>query len=117
MLDAERFDAIMKHFEDYAASAAEEIDRAPLFEPWDEPPPRLAKIHVTFFRNHAAASLTTENLTLFELQERVQNASARKKSNLPWLKLAAFGRPHRQEQLAPRRQRAADHRHRTGLRR
>jgi predicted P-loop ATPase len=39
MLDAARFDAITKLFEDFAASAAEEIDRAPLFEPWEEPPP------------------------------------------------------------------------------
>ncbi|MCK1714213.1 MULTISPECIES: hypothetical protein [unclassified Bradyrhizobium] len=91
MLDAERFDAITKLFEDFAASAAEEIDRAPLFEPWEEPPPRLAKIHVTFFKDFAAKSYTTDNLTLVELQERVQLAARRKKTGLPWLKLAEFG--------------------------
>lgn len=92
MLDAERFDAILKHFEDYAASAAEEIDRAPLFEPWEEPPPRLAKIHVTFFKDFAAKTYTTDDLTLIELEERIQNASARRKDDLPWLKLAEFGK-------------------------
>ncbi len=49
------------------------------------------KIHVTFFKNQAAQSLTTEQLTLEELAERVRNASAREKSKLPWLKLARFG--------------------------
>ncbi|MCK1453384.1 hypothetical protein IVB36_21505 [Bradyrhizobium sp. 35] len=92
MLDAERFDAILKHFEDYAASTAETIERAPLFEPWEEPPPRLAKIHVTFFKDFAAKTYTTDDLTLIELQERIQNASARRKDDLPWLKLAEFGK-------------------------
>jgi Virulence-associated protein E-like domain len=49
-------------------------------------------VHVTFFANHAAATLTAENLTLAELAERVRNASARDKDKLPWLKLAKFGR-------------------------
>src|SRR5262249_54907237 len=49
------------------------------------------KVHVTFFRDFAAKSYTTDNLTLLDLRERVLNASARKKDNLPWLKLAIFG--------------------------
>ena len=49
------------------------------------------KIHVTFFPDFAAKSYTTDNLTLRDLRERVLNASARKKDNLPWLKLAVFG--------------------------
>lgn len=91
MLDAERFDATMKLFEDYAASAAEEIARAPLFEPWETAPSPLAKVHVTFFKDFAAKSYTTDTLTLFDLQARIQNASAREKDKLPWLKFAVFG--------------------------
>lgn len=91
MLDAERFDAITKLFEDYGASAAEEIDRAPLFAPWENAPSPLAKVHVTFFKNFAAKSYTTDTLTLFDLEERIQNASAREKGKLPWLKCAVFG--------------------------
>ncbi|UGA45663.1 DUF5906 domain-containing protein [Bradyrhizobium quebecense] len=49
------------------------------------------KYHVTFFKNAAAKTLTTEQLTLEELAERVRNASSRKKSKLPWLKMARFG--------------------------
>ncbi|WP_027577275.1 DUF3987 domain-containing protein [Bradyrhizobium sp. WSM1743] len=49
------------------------------------------KVHVTFFKNHAASTLTTDNLTLMELRERVLNASNREKGKLPWLKLAIFG--------------------------
>lgn len=40
----------------------------------------LAKVHVTFFKNYAATSLTTDNLTLLELRERVLNTSRRHKS-------------------------------------
>lgn len=50
-----------------------------------------AKVHVTFFKDYAASTRTTENLTLIELRERVLNAAAREKGKLPWLKLAAFG--------------------------
>jgi hypothetical protein len=50
-----------------------------------------AKVHVTFFSDFAAKSYTTDSLTLSELQERIENASAREKSKLPWLKLAVFG--------------------------
>lgn len=50
-----------------------------------------AKVHVTFFKDYAANTRTTENLTLIELRERVLNAAAREKGKLPWLKLAAFG--------------------------
>jgi hypothetical protein len=50
-----------------------------------------AKVHVTFFQDFAAKSLTTDNLTLSDLRERVKSAAKRKKDNLPWLKLAVFG--------------------------
>ncbi|GIQ77089.1 DUF3987 domain-containing protein [Bradyrhizobium sp. RD5-C2] len=50
-----------------------------------------AKVHVTFFKDHAAKTRTTEDLTLIELRERVLNAAAREKRKLPWLKLAKFG--------------------------
>ena len=49
------------------------------------------KVHVTFFPDFAAKTNTPDNLTLLDLRERVLNASARKKDNLPWLKLAVFG--------------------------
>jgi hypothetical protein len=48
-------------------------------------------LHVTFFKDYAAQRYTTENLTLPELQERILQRSARKKADLPWLKLATFG--------------------------
>ncbi|MCK1699856.1 primase-helicase family protein [Bradyrhizobium sp. 144] len=86
MFDSTHFDAFAKFYDD------ETIERAPLFEPWEEPPPRLAKIHVTFFKDFAAKTYTTDDLTLIELQERIQNASARRKDDLPWLKLAEFGK-------------------------
>ncbi|WP_396604720.1 hypothetical protein ACFLEY_19155 [Bradyrhizobium sp. YCK136] len=38
MLDSTHFDAIAKFYEDYA----ETIEHAPLFAPWEEPPPRIA---------------------------------------------------------------------------
>lgn len=88
MFDSTQFDAFAKFYDDFA----EAIERAPLFEPWEEPPPRLAKIHVTFFKDFAAKTYTTDDLTLTELQERIQNASARRKDDLPWLKLAEFGK-------------------------
>ena len=50
-----------------------------------------AKVYFTFFSNHTAASLTTEELTLTDIRERIMNASARTKDKLPWLKLAKFG--------------------------
>ncbi|MGY4317226.1 DUF3987 domain-containing protein [Bradyrhizobium sp. JR3.5] len=50
-----------------------------------------AKVHVTFFKDHAAKTLTTDNLTLAELRERVLDAARREKDQLPWLKLAKFG--------------------------
>ena len=49
------------------------------------------KIHVTFFKDFAANTYTTDNLTLTELRELVLNAAAREKGKLPWLKLARFG--------------------------
>jgi hypothetical protein len=48
-------------------------------------------VHITYFKDFAAKTQTTEKLTLSELQERILNASARKKDKLPWLKLAVFG--------------------------
>ena len=50
------------------------------------------KIHVTFFKNFAAESLTTAELTLPELRDRILAASAATKDSLPWLKLASFGK-------------------------
>ena len=55
------------------------------------------KVHVTFFPDFAAKSYITDDLTLLDLRERVLNASARKKDNLPWLKLAIFGNKRSQK--------------------
>jgi hypothetical protein len=55
------------------------------------------KVHVTFFPDFAAKRYATDNLTLLDLRERVLNASARKKDNLPWLKLAIFGNDRSQK--------------------
>src|SRR4051812_15885896 len=49
------------------------------------------KIHVTFFANAAATTLTAEELTLAQLAERVRHTSRREKKKLPWIKLAVFG--------------------------
>ncbi|MGY3413082.1 hypothetical protein ACVWZV_009248 [Bradyrhizobium sp. GM5.1] len=50
-----------------------------------------AKVHVTFFHDFAAKRCTTDALSMMELVERVMNTAARKKGQLPWLKLATFG--------------------------
>jgi hypothetical protein len=49
------------------------------------------KSYVTFFRSWAAKTLSTAELTLEELAERIQRADASAKDKLPWLKLARFG--------------------------
>lgn len=51
-----------------------------------------SKVYVTFFKNAAADSLTTDTLTLTDLRERVLSAAKREKDKLPWLKLASFGK-------------------------
>lgn len=38
MLDSTHFDAFAKFYEDYAASSAETLDHAPVFEPWEKWP-------------------------------------------------------------------------------
>lgn len=48
--------------------------------------------YVTYFKNHLATTLTTETLTLPDLASRMQNASAKTKAKLPWVKLAEFGK-------------------------
>src|SRR2546421_1298267 len=78
-------------FAAYAAARAEFNEDANPFEPWEEWRPSAAKHHFTFFFGFGADRYTTEDLTLIELQERIQNASARKKGDLPWLKMAKFG--------------------------
>jgi phage/plasmid-associated DNA primase len=46
MFDTTQFDAITKLFEDYVVDSAESIARAPLFEPWEEPPPRAEPLPI-----------------------------------------------------------------------
>ena len=49
------------------------------------------RILVTFFKNEFAKSLTTENLTLLEMQNLVLQTKGSTKTKLPWWKLAGFG--------------------------
>jgi putative DNA primase/helicase len=51
----------------------------------------LPALHVTFFKDEYATSLTTDVMTLGELRELVLAESAPTKAGLPWLKLARFG--------------------------
>lgn len=64
----------------------------PRVEPSEHP-----RFHVTFFRDVGAKRLTTDKLTLVDLRERVMNASAREKKQLPLLKLAEFGKAKTKE--------------------
>jgi hypothetical protein len=49
------------------------------------------KVHVTFFKNYAAKTLTTDDLTLAALRDRILAEVGPTKAKLPWLKLATFG--------------------------
>ena len=49
------------------------------------------KLHVTFFRNYKATTLTTKVLTIEDLGELILAQTAKTKEKLPWLKLATFG--------------------------
>lgn len=51
-----------------------------------------ATVHVSFFKDPFATSMTTADLTLEELRTRILTASAPTKAALPWLKLAIFGK-------------------------
>ncbi|MEH2475685.1 phage/plasmid-associated DNA primase [Nitrobacteraceae bacterium AZCC 2161] len=46
MLHTTEFDAITKLFEEYVVDSAESIARAPLFERWEEPPPRAEPLPI-----------------------------------------------------------------------
>ena len=49
------------------------------------------KILVSFFTDASARELTTKTVTLDELAEIIEGATASRKKRLPWLKLARFG--------------------------
>jgi hypothetical protein len=55
---------------------------------------------ITFFRDFAAGTLTTESYTLRGLANRVRTVTASSKDKLPWLKLARFG--EKKTPLVPR---------------
>jgi hypothetical protein len=48
-------------------------------------------VYVTFFRDKFARSKQSEELTLPDLRERIEKATAKTKDSLPWLKLMMFG--------------------------
>jgi hypothetical protein len=48
--------------------------------------------HISFFKNIQATTIKTADLTLEELRIRILDASAPTKSELPWLKMAIFGK-------------------------
>jgi len=50
------------------------------------------RFKVTFFTDQFAKSLRTQDVTLHELRALIQRTTADKKSRLPWLKCAVFGR-------------------------
>jgi hypothetical protein len=49
------------------------------------------KLHVSFFRNHKALTLTTKVMAIEDLRELILTKTASTKKTLPWLKLATFG--------------------------
>lgn len=51
----------------------------------------LHRIHVSFFKDEYATSLTTSDVTLEELGALIMDATAPTKNALPWLKGARFG--------------------------
>jgi hypothetical protein len=51
----------------------------------------LHKTHVTFFKDVAARTMTTEEVTLAELRELILQTKRRTKFALPLLKMAEFG--------------------------
>jgi hypothetical protein len=51
----------------------------------------LHKIHVTFFKNEFASTLTTMDMTLPELRDLILKTKGATKGALPWLKGARFG--------------------------
>jgi hypothetical protein len=51
----------------------------------------MKRLHITFFKNFAATSLTTAQMTLPELRDLILATSAPTKESLPWIKLARFG--------------------------
>jgi len=50
------------------------------------------QVRVTFFRDEFATNLKTAALTLPELRDRILKQTAQTKKELPWLKLASFGK-------------------------
>lgn len=51
----------------------------------------MAAMKVTFFADHAARSLSTQDMTLEQLRDLILKTTAGEKAQLPWLKLATFG--------------------------
>jgi hypothetical protein len=51
----------------------------------------VAAMKVTFFADHAARSLSTQDMTLEQLRDLILKTTASEKAQLPWLKLATFG--------------------------
>src|SRR4029077_6620945 len=50
------------------------------------------QVRVAFFRDEFATNLKTAALTLPELRDRILKQTAQTKKELPWLKLASFGK-------------------------
>ena len=83
---------------DHAVSTAPAVENPPNFfqryagdwfpEHFAEAEPNIP---ITIFKNHAARSAKRVAMSLPELRRQVLDTSAGEKSDLPWLKLAAFG--------------------------
>ena len=59
--------------------------------PWKKQPSTPTNVYVSFFKNFAAATLDTKELSLPDLAALIQNTTTSAKDKLPWLKLAKFG--------------------------
>jgi hypothetical protein len=66
-------------------------ESAPEAATTNKPKRSPAQVAVTFFKNFAATSLDTKNLTLPELRDLILETKGKTKKRLPWLKLAQFG--------------------------
>jgi hypothetical protein len=59
--------------------------------PWKKSPVKTPAIHISFFQNFAASSISVKELSLSDLAKLILNTTAPSKDKLPWLKLAKFG--------------------------
>jgi hypothetical protein len=57
----------------------------------DAPNIKTHRVHITFFPNQSARTLSTKEMTLEELRDLILATTANEKTKLAWLKFAKFG--------------------------